>query len=50
MMHEETRATMERLADSYDDMADRMEGRLKLEQQRASGADSGRHDSRAPHP
>jgi hypothetical protein len=31
MKHEETRTTMERLADSYDDMADRMERRLKQE-------------------
>ena len=36
MVHAETRATMERLADSYDDMADKEERRLQqLQQERA---------------
>jgi hypothetical protein len=39
MKHDETRATMERLADSYDEMADKMEHRLKLELERAKIAD-----------
>jgi hypothetical protein len=33
MKHQETRATMERLADSYDEMADNRERRLLQEQQ-----------------
>lgn len=41
MTHEETRATMERLADSYDDMADNLEGRLKQEHQRPTSLDEG---------
>ena len=36
MKHEETRATMERLADSYDEMADKMESQMKPKRQ-ASG-------------
>jgi hypothetical protein len=41
MVHAETRATMERLADSYDDMADKMERRIQLERKRANSADDG---------
>jgi hypothetical protein len=42
MEHAETRATMERLADSYDDMADKEERRLQQLEGRASKiADSG---------
>jgi hypothetical protein len=36
MKHEEARATMERLADSYDEMADNMERRLKQEDPHAT--------------
>ena len=40
MKHEETRSTMERLADSYDQMADRMERHIQqLEDERAKIAD-----------
>ena len=42
MVHEETRSTMERLADSYDEMADSMERRLQKQPDQASGADEGR--------
>jgi hypothetical protein len=39
MNHEATRSTMERLADSYDGMADKLERRLvEQEQQRATNA------------
>lgn len=34
MEHAETRSTMERLADSYDEIADRAERRIELEQER----------------
>jgi hypothetical protein len=42
MKHDETRATMERLADSYDEMADNMERRLvQGGQHRTTSADDG---------
>jgi hypothetical protein len=42
MKHEETRSTMERLADSYEQMADNMERRLMQGKQRTIRADDDR--------
>jgi hypothetical protein len=42
MKHEETRSTMVRLADSYEQMADNMERRLMQGKQRATSADDDR--------
>jgi hypothetical protein len=42
MKHEETRSTMERLADSYEQMADNMERRLVQGKQRTTSADDDR--------
>jgi hypothetical protein len=42
MKHEETRSTMVRLADSYEQMADNMERRLMQGKQRPASADDDR--------
>jgi hypothetical protein len=42
MKHEETRSTMERLADSYEQMADNMERRLMQGKQRTISANDDR--------